>query len=148
MELKPISFNYKVLPFLSIFFLVLGISPVHAQYDKPNSVMQSANEAAEQINKVGDEAKAKYAENIDKPYIPVKVNPEYNTEEVKTLLTRVLKKYVNYYNVSKVPAYRNVNTNLIIKKIRMGKLPMSMCALPPEMRIILKTPLQFTLKIS
>jgi tetratricopeptide (TPR) repeat protein len=120
MKLKLITFGYKVLSFLSIYFLILGISPVRAQYDNPNSVMQSANEAAEQINKVGDEAKAKYAENIDKPYIPVKVNPDYNTEEVKTLLTRVLKKYVNYYYASKVPAYKNLSTNLTIKKITNG----------------------------
>jgi tetratricopeptide (TPR) repeat protein len=71
---------------------------------------------------VGDEAKAKYAENIDKPYIPVKVNPEYNAEEVKELLTRVLKKYVNYYYASKVPAYRNKSTNLTIKKISNGEV--------------------------
>jgi tetratricopeptide (TPR) repeat protein len=122
MELKLLTFNNKVLPFLSICLLVLGISPARAQYDNPNSVMQSASEAAEQINKVGDEAKAKYAENIDKPYIPVKVNPEYNTEEVKILLTRDLKKYVNYYNASKVPAYKNLGTNLIIKKISNGEV--------------------------
>jgi tetratricopeptide (TPR) repeat protein len=122
MKLKLITFNYKVLPFLSICFLVLGISPVWSQYDKSNSVIQSANEAAEQINKIGDEAKAKYAENIDNPYIPVKVNPEYNTEEVKTLLTKVLKKYVNYYYASKVPAYKNLSTNLIIKKISNGEV--------------------------
>jgi hypothetical protein len=66
MELKLITFNHKVLPFLSICFLVLGISPVWSQYDKPNSVMQSANEAAEQINKIGDEAKAKYALHLRK----------------------------------------------------------------------------------
>jgi tetratricopeptide (TPR) repeat protein len=100
----------------------MGISPVRAQYDKSNSVTKSTNEAVEQINKIGDEAKAKYAENIDKPYIPVKVNPEYNIEEVKILLTRDLKKYVNYYNASKVPAYRNVSTNLIIKKISNGEV--------------------------
>jgi tetratricopeptide (TPR) repeat protein len=112
----------KVLPFLSIYIFILGISPVHAQDKKSNSVLQFTNEAVEQINKVGDEAKAKYAENIDKPYIPVKVNPEYNTEEVKALLTRDLKKYVNYYYASKVPAYKNVSTNLIIKKIYNGEV--------------------------
>jgi tetratricopeptide (TPR) repeat protein len=85
--------------------------------------MQSAtNKAVEEINKAGDEAKAKYAENIDKPYIPVKVNPDYNLEEVKTLLTTDLKKYVNYYSVSKVPAYRNLSTGTTIKKIANGEV--------------------------
>jgi tetratricopeptide (TPR) repeat protein len=122
MELKLSIFNYKVLPFLFICCFSQGISPVHAQNDKPNSVMQSANEAGEQINKIGDEAKAKYAENIDNPYIPSKVNPEYTTEEVKILLTRDLKKYVNYYNVSKVSAYKNLSTDLTIKKISNGEV--------------------------
>jgi len=122
MEVKLITSIYKVLFILLICFSILGTSPVQAQSDKSNSVLQSTNAAVEQINRVGDEAKAKYAENIDKPYIPVKVNPEYNTEEVKALLTRDLKKYVNYYNVSKVPAYKNLSTNLTIKKIMNGEV--------------------------
>jgi tetratricopeptide (TPR) repeat protein len=122
MKLKLITYSYRVLSFLSIHILVSGISPVHAQFDKPNTLQQSTNIAVEQINKVGDEAKAKYAENIDNPYIPTTVNPEYSTEEVKSLLTRDLNKYVNYYNVSKVPAYKNVSTNLTIKKINNGEV--------------------------
>ena len=38
------------------------------------------------------------------------------------MLTRDLQKYVNYYNVSKVPAYKNVSTNLTIKKILNGEV--------------------------
>lgn len=119
---KQMTSGYKVLSILSICFSILGTSPVQAQSDRSNSVLQSTNAAVEQINKVGDEAKAKYAENIDKPYIPVKVNPEYNTEEVKITLTRVLKKYVNYYYASKVPAYKNISTNFTIKKISNGEV--------------------------
>jgi tetratricopeptide (TPR) repeat protein len=122
MKIIPITYGYKVLSFLSINFLILGIFPVHAQNDMPNSLMQTTNSAVEKINQVGDEAKAKYAENIDKPYIPVKVNPEYDTEEVKALLTRDLKKYVNYYSASKVPAYKNTSTDLTIKRIQNGEV--------------------------
>jgi tetratricopeptide (TPR) repeat protein len=122
MKVKQMAFGFMRLSFLFIFFLILETSHLSAQNDKSNAVMQSANEIADQINKVGDEAKAKYAENIDKPYIPAKVNPEYNTEEVKALLTRDLKKYVNYYYASKVPAYRNAVTNLTIKKIANGEV--------------------------
>jgi tetratricopeptide (TPR) repeat protein len=122
MKVKLPASDSKVLSFVLTCLFILGSTPAFSQYDKPNSLMQSANEAADQINKVGDEAKAKYAENIDKPYIPVKVNPEYNTEEVKELLTRDLKKYVNYYYASKVPAYKNLTTNLTIKKIANGEV--------------------------
>lgn len=120
MELILNSIGYKVLFLLSI--CILGIFPVHAQNDLQNSLQQSTNSAVEQINKVGDEAKAKYAENIDKPYIPSKVNPGYNLEEAKALLTRDLNKYVNYYHVSKVPAYKNTGTNLTIKKVVNGEV--------------------------
>lgn len=116
------TYCYKVLYLLSINIVFSGVFTVHAQSDNPNSLVQSTNTAVEQINKVGNEAKAKYAENIDKPYIPSKVNPEYNIEEVKTLLIRDLKKYVNYYSASKVPAYKNVSTNHTIKKIFNGEV--------------------------
>jgi tetratricopeptide (TPR) repeat protein len=107
---------------LLICFLISGISPVSGQNDKANFLMQSANEAAEQINKIGDEAKAKYAENIDNPYIPSKVNPAYKIEEVEALLMRDFKKYVNYYAASKVPAYRDTNTDFTIRKINNGEV--------------------------
>jgi tetratricopeptide (TPR) repeat protein len=113
MKIKPIISGIKILFYLSVL-----ISPVHAQNDVQNTV----NSAVEQINKVGDEAKAKYAENIDKPYIPDKVNPDYNMDVVIDLLTRDLKKYVNYYTASKVPAYKNTSTNLTIKRIYNGEV--------------------------
>jgi tetratricopeptide (TPR) repeat protein len=122
MDVKIKIFSCKVLSFSLICLFSFGIIPVWAQQVPPNSVMQTSNEIVEQINKIGDEAKAKYAENIDKPYIPSKVNPEYNTEAVKTMLTRDLKKYVNYYSASKVPAYNNLRTNLTIKKINNGEV--------------------------
>jgi len=122
MKLKLITYVPRFLSLLSIYLFISGISPVQAQNNMSNSLQQSTNEAVGQINKIGDEAKAKYAENIDKPYIPVKVNPEYNTEEVKALLALDLKKYVNYYFASKVPAYRNKSTNLTIKKIYNGEV--------------------------
>lgn len=112
----------KVLSFSIAYLLILGISPLRAQQVTPSSLLQSANRAAEQIGKLGDEAKAKYAENIDKPYIPTKANPEYNAETAKAMLTRDLKKYVNYYFASKVPAYKNIGTNLTIKKIDNGEV--------------------------
>jgi hypothetical protein len=122
MEPKLTFPGYKAYYLFLICFSVLGISPLAAQFEKSNSVMQTTNKAVEQINKIGDEAKAKYAENIDNPYIPVKVNPEYTTEAVITTLTRDLKKYVNYYYASKVPAYRNLTTNFTIKKIENGEV--------------------------
>lgn len=122
MKIKSMTYCYKVLYLLALNILFTGVYPVYAQSDTPNSLMQTSNAAAEQINKVGDEAKAKYAENIDKPYIPSKVNPQYDIEEVKALLIRDLKKYVNYYSVSKVPAYRNVSQDFTIKKIQNGEV--------------------------
>jgi tetratricopeptide (TPR) repeat protein len=122
LELKRFTLGYKVLFLSSVFRVIFGIFGLQAQEEMPNPVLQSTNNAVEQINKVGDEAKAKYAENIDKPYIPSKIIPGYNMEEVKSLLTRDLKKYVNYYHVSKVPAYKNTGTNLTIKKVFNGEV--------------------------
>jgi tetratricopeptide (TPR) repeat protein len=119
MKMKPINSGYKVLCLLS---MLSGVFQVHAQNNNPNSLMQSTNDAVEEINRVGDKAKAKYAENIDKPYIPVKVNPEYTNEKVKAMLTTDLRKYVNYYSVSKVPAYKNTGTDLTIRKIYNGEV--------------------------
>jgi len=119
MKAKQMTSGYKVFV-LSICLSIFGTSQVKAQSD--NSVKQITNSAVEQINRVGDEAKAKYAENIDRPYVPVKVNPDYNLEEVKASLTMVLKKYVNYFSVSKVPAYRNLSTGIVIKKITNGEV--------------------------
>ena len=109
-----------------LFSLIYGLfivnSPACGQAVSSDAVLNSTNNAAKQIEKVGDEAKAKYAENIDKPYIPVKVNPEYSDETAKSMLTQSLKKYVNYYFASKIPAYKNLTTNLTIKNIKNGEV--------------------------
>lgn len=113
----------QVLFFIVFFILfILAISPARSQDGTSGSVNKVTDAAVEQINKIGDEAKAKYAENIDNPYVPSKINPAYDLETVKATLSTVLKKYVNYYFASKVPAYKNVSTDFTIKNIKNGEV--------------------------
>jgi tetratricopeptide (TPR) repeat protein len=105
---------------LFVFLALCMDTATLAQNIEPEAVMQNTNNVAGQINKYGDEQKAKYAENIDKPYIPIRVNPDYTNESVKTMLIRALEKYVNYYFASKIPAYQNVRTKLTIKNVKNG----------------------------
>jgi tetratricopeptide (TPR) repeat protein len=111
-----------ILPWLTLIVCLSVSIPGKAQKINSNSVMNSIYDAGEQINKMGDEAKAKYAENIDNPYVPVKINREYSQEDAKMLLIRDLKKYVNYYFASKVPAYHNLTSNLTIRNIKNGEV--------------------------
>ena len=101
-----------------IFLFSFIIQTTYAQNVPSNSVLKGADNIAGQINQIGDEAKAKYAENIDNPYIPTKINKEYTFETAQTMLTKSLKKYVNYYYASKVPAYKNLSENFTIKNIK------------------------------
>jgi tetratricopeptide (TPR) repeat protein len=115
----------KISAFKFLFFSFMGIlsilnPKVSGQNVSSGNVMKSANDIAAGINKISDDAKAKYAENIDNPYIPVRINPEYTPESAKESLTKVLKKYVNYYYASKVPAYKNLSTMLTIRNIKNG----------------------------
>lgn len=103
--------------FFSIIFLFVLTAKPYAQQVQSGDVIKLSGNIANQITRIGDKAKAMYAENIDNPYIPTKINNEYTLETTKEKLTLSLKKYVNYYFASRVPAYRNLNTNLTFKKI-------------------------------
>ena len=119
-KLQKSGSGFFFLLFTCLLFIVN--CPLRSQNISPNAVQNNTNAAVEQINKIGDEAKAKYAENIDNPYIPTRVNPEYDLETVKETLIRALKKYVNYYAVSKVPAYKNTGSNLTMRNIKNGEV--------------------------
>lgn len=111
------------LVFIIIFLLFYpAMHSAWSQDAASGKISNVTNAAVEQINKAGDEAKAKYAENIDNPYVPVRINPAYDLETVKATLITVLKKYVNYYYASKVPAYKNISTDLTIKNIKNGEV--------------------------
>jgi hypothetical protein len=113
---------FKIFTFsLIIDFSLLNFT-VSGQNPSSNTLMKSTGDIAAGINKVGDEAKAKYAENIDNPYIPVRTHEDYTPESTKELLTTVLRKYVNYYYASKVPAYKNLSTMLTIRNIKNGEV--------------------------
>lgn len=117
--------RYPVYRFIFISLIcVLSLlnSVISGQNAQSGNVMKSANDIAEGINRVGANAKAKYAENIDNPYVPVRINEEYTPESTKKMLTLILKKYVNYYSASKVPAYRNSSTMLTIRNIKNGQV--------------------------
>jgi tetratricopeptide (TPR) repeat protein len=116
-----VSGSGSLISLFAFFVLFMGTA-TWAQHVEPDAVMQSANNAAGQINQYGDEQKAKYAENIDKPYIPVRVNPDYTSESVKTMLIKAFEKYVNYYFAAKVPAYQNTRTKITIKNVKNGEV--------------------------
>jgi hypothetical protein len=122
MIVKQKKSAFKVFILSLIIHLCLINFTVSGQNASSNTVMKSANDIAGEITKIGDDAKAKYAENIDNPYIPVSINEEYTPETTKESLTRVLKKYVNYYYASKVPAYKNLSTQLTIRNIKNGEV--------------------------
>jgi tetratricopeptide (TPR) repeat protein len=105
---------------LFVFFALCICTATWAQNVDSDAVMQTANDAAGQINKYGDEQKAKYAEYIDKPYIPVRVNPDYTNESVKAMLIKTFEKFINYYFASKIPAYQNARSKITIKNVKNG----------------------------
>ena len=105
-----------------IFLFFFFIKTSYAQNVQSSPVLKVANNVADQINKIGDEAKAKYAENIDNAYIPHQINAELSYEAARLELIEALKKYTNYYYASKVPAYRNLSSNLTIKNIKNGNV--------------------------
>ncbi len=107
---------------IQILFLFVFLSGSYSQQVSSGDVLQFSGNAANEINKIGDKAKAMYAENIDNPYIPTKINKEYTLETTKEKLILAFKKYVNYYWTSKVPAYRNLNTNYTFKKTANAKI--------------------------
>lgn len=101
------------------FLLCLVITKTtYAQNVPSGTVLKATDNLVNQINKAGDEAKAKYAENIDNPYVPNQINTELTYEAARLKLIEYLKKYVNYYFASKVPSYRNLKDNLTIKNIK------------------------------
>lgn len=112
----------KFFSFSLVIFSVLISFTVSGQNAQSGKVMNSANGIAEGINKMGNDAKARYAENIDNPYVPVRMKEEYTPTSAKELLTTVLKKYVNYYSASKVPAYKNLSTMLTIRNVKNGEV--------------------------
>jgi len=106
--------------YILLFFFIIKTS--YAQNVQSSPVLNVANNVAGQINKIGDEAKAKYAENIDNPYIPQQINTELTYEAARLKLIEDLRKYVNYYFASKVPAYRNLSDNFTIRNIKNGNV--------------------------
>jgi tetratricopeptide (TPR) repeat protein len=106
------------MPILFLFlFLFVLVPTIYAQQIQSEDILKLTGNITNQLNKIGDKAKAKYAENIDNPYIPAKINSEYTLEKTKENLRLAFRKYVNYYFASKVPAYRNLNSNITFKKI-------------------------------
>ncbi|MBP9185677.1 MAG: hypothetical protein KBG11_01150 [Bacteroidia bacterium] len=123
MIIFKINNGVKYLNYFLLSCSLFLITPkINSQTIPSGDVLKLAGNIANQINRIGDAAKARYAENIDNPYIPIKTNSQYTLETVKEKLTLALKKYVNYYFASKVPAYRNLKTNLTYKKISNPKV--------------------------
>ena len=58
---------------ISVCFFAESIFPTDSNRD----VLQFSGNVANELNKIDDEAKAMYAENVDNPYIPTKINKEY-----------------------------------------------------------------------
>ncbi len=81
----------KFFSYSRVIFSVLISFTVSGQNAQSGNVMNSANGIAEGINKKGNDAKAKYAENIDNPYVPFRINEEYTVESTKEMLTLILK---------------------------------------------------------
>lgn len=107
---------------IQLLFLFVFLPGANSQQISTGDVLQFSGNVANEFNKIGDKAKAMYAENIDNPYIPTIINKEYTLETTKEKLILAFKKYVNYYWASNVPAYRNLNTNNTFKKIANAKI--------------------------
>lgn len=103
---------------IQILFLFVFLPRAYSQQVPSGDVLKFSGNLTNAVNKWADDVNAKYSEYIDHPYIPNTINSELTYEAARLKLIDHLKKNTNYYSITKINSYQNLNTKLTIKDLR------------------------------